>query len=59
MVRVGVARAVAGERNHAMVRQSLARDVTMHPVLEAGHELLPHTTSAHHLTADVCDLLVL
>jgi len=26
VVRVGVARAVAGERNHAMVRQSLARD---------------------------------
>jgi len=59
VVRVGVARAVAGERNHAMVRQSLARDVTMHPVLEAGHELLPHTMRAHHLTAHVCDLLVL
>jgi hypothetical protein len=26
VVRVGVARAVDGERNHAMVRQSLARD---------------------------------
>jgi hypothetical protein len=47
------------EPPHLPAQHLVVASPTMHPLLQARNKLFSRTMRAHHLTADVCDLLVL